>query len=51
MSAPVTAREGSSTRRYSTALTFMVTLSRVITSLGGMSSVTVRRSLHAGEVK
>ena len=38
-------------RKYSTALTFMVILSRVITSLGGMSSVTVRRSMRADQVK
>src|ERR1700735_2397745 len=37
----------STTRKYSTALTFTVTLSLVITSCGGMSSVTVRRSIRA----
>src|SRR5208282_2888106 len=46
-STSVTAREGSTTRKYRTALTLTVTLSLVITSCGGMSSVTVRRSIRA----
>ena len=37
------ARFGSITRKYTTALTFTDTLSRVITSCGGTSSTTVRR--------
>src|SRR5215470_5033070 len=41
------ARRGSTTRKYSTALTFTETLSRVITSCGGTSMVTVRRSTRS----
>ncbi len=39
------ARAGSMTRKYSTALTFTDTLSRVMTSCDGTSSVMVRRSI------
>ncbi|MNC94481.1 hypothetical protein D3C83_113460 [compost metagenome] len=35
---------GSTTRKYTTALTFTETLSRVITSCGGTSNTTMRRS-------
>jgi hypothetical protein len=42
----VTARFGSRTRKYSTAFTFTDTLSLVITSCGGTSMVTVRRSIR-----
>ena len=38
----MTARSGSVTRMYSTAFTFTETLSRVITSWGGMSNATIR---------
>ncbi|MCY1212827.1 hypothetical protein D9M72_245760 [compost metagenome] len=38
------ARSGSTTRKYTTALTFTETLSREITSCGGTSITTVRRS-------
>src|SRR5471030_1017925 len=37
---------GSTTRKYTTAFTLTETLSRVITSCGGTSSTTVRRSPH-----
>src|SRR3990172_8199454 len=39
----MTEARGSTTRKYTTALTFTVTLSRVITSWGGTSRTTVRR--------
>src|SRR5213076_3009751 len=41
----ITAFCGSMTRKYTTAFTFTETLSRVITSCGGTSSTTVRRSI------
>jgi hypothetical protein len=39
----MTARSGSVTLMYSTALTLTETLSRVITSCGGISMATIRR--------
>ncbi len=42
----ITARCGSTTRKYSTALTFKVTLSREITSWLGTSITTMRRSMR-----
>ena len=42
----ITARCGSTTRKYSTALTFSVTLSREITSWLGTSITTMRRSMR-----